>query len=180
MGRGRTTIGTVIACLVKLQIDYGRPIKVLVDDVNHEELDSDSSSEKEAGGIGAAFGIDNTRLFDNGVECRDALDAIIDRCSALLNIRQTVLFNQQHFKPKVKNVALKRGAEYLEQYLRLSAFAAYLRSEALDGFYGQGEPRMMTFKSRLCQRPEVQAIKWSIRSKPAQFFTVHINPSSLY
>ena len=27
MGRGRTTTGTVIACLVKLRIDYGRPLR---------------------------------------------------------------------------------------------------------------------------------------------------------
>ncbi|KAL5792093.1 hypothetical protein ACOSP7_000687 [Xanthoceras sorbifolium] len=200
MGKGRTTTGTVIACLVKLRIDYGRPIKVLADDVNHEELDSDSSSGEETGDVdaastsstvkvrteieqGRAFGIDDilllwkiTRLFDNGVECREALDAIIDRCSVLQNIRQAVLqyrkvFNQQHVEPRVRRVALNRGAEYLERYFRLIAFAAYLGSEAFDGFCGQGGFRM-TFKSWLRQRPEVQAMKWSIRSRPGRFFTV--------
>ncbi|KAK0600073.1 hypothetical protein LWI29_011378 [Acer saccharum] len=200
MGRGRTTTGTVIACLVKLRVDYGRPIKVLVDDVNREDLDSDSSSGEETGCIdaaptssvmklrtdiekGRAFGIDDilllwkiTRLFDNGVECREALDAIIDRCSALQNIRQAVLqyrkvFNQQHVEPRVRRVALNRGAEYLERYFRLIAFAAYLGSEAFDGSCGQVESRM-TFKSWLRQRPEVQAMKWSIRFRPGRFFTV--------
>ncbi|KAI9181243.1 hypothetical protein LWI28_012811 [Acer negundo] len=200
MGRGRTTTGTVIACLVKLRVDYGRPIKVLVDDVNREDLDSDSSSGEETGCIDAAptssvmklrtdiekgrtFGIDDilllwkiTRLFDNGVECREALDAIIDRCSALQNIRQAVLqyrkvFNQQHVEPRVRRVALNRGAEYLERYFRLIAFAAYLGSEAFDGSCGQVESRM-TFKSWLRQRPEVQAMKWSIRFRPGRFFTV--------
>ncbi|KAK2649886.1 hypothetical protein Ddye_017375 [Dipteronia dyeriana] len=200
MGRGRTTTGTVIACLVKLRVDYGRPIKVLVDDVNREDLDSDSSSGEETGCIdaaptssvmkvrtdiekGRAFGIDDilllwkiTRLFDNGVECREALDAIIDRCSALQNIRQAVLqyrkvFNQQHVEPRVRRVALNRGAEYLERYFRLIAFAAYLGSEAFDGSCGQVESRM-TFKSWLRQRPEVQAMKWSIRFRPGRFFSV--------
>ncbi|KAJ7977775.1 Paladin [Quillaja saponaria] len=199
MGRGRTTTGTVIACLLKLRIDYGRPIKVLTDDVVHEEVDGDSSSGDETGGNvtvstsrsgirteeeqGRVFGINDilllwkiTRLFDNGVECREALDAIIDRCSALQNIRQAVLqyrkvFNQQHVEPRVRRVALNRGAEYLERYFRLIAFAAYLGSEAFDGFCEQGQSKM-TFKNWLHQRPEVQAMKWSIRLRPGRFLTV--------
>ncbi|XP_047178892.1 uncharacterized protein LOC124845774 [Vigna umbellata] len=66
------------------------------------------------------------------------------------------------FKPtenqEVRRVALNRGVEYLEQDFRLIAFAAYLGSEAFDGFCGQGESRM-TFKVWLHQRPEVQAMK---------------------
>ncbi|XP_050236366.1 uncharacterized protein LOC126686370 [Mercurialis annua] len=200
MGRGRTTTGTVIACLLKLRMDYGRPIRVLVDDMTCEEMDSGSSSGEETGSNasmspanntlirmgtnqGRAFGIDDilllwkiTRLFDNGVECRKALDAVIDRCSALQNIRQAVLqyrkvVNQQHVEPRVRRVALNRGAEYLERYFRLIAFAAYLGSEAFDGFCGQGEVKM-TFKNWLHQRPEVQAMKWSIRLRPGRFFTI--------
>ncbi|PON43261.1 Protein-tyrosine phosphatase-like [Parasponia andersonii] len=200
MGRGRTTTGTVIACLLKLRIDHGRPIKILLDSVTHEEVDGGTSSGEETGENvvtstssltkvrmekeqGRSFGINDilllwkiTRLFDNGVECREALDAIIDRCSALQNIRQAVLqyrkvFNQQHVEPRVRRVALNRGAEYLERYFRLITFAAYLGSEAFDGFCGQGESRM-TFKDWLHQRPEVQAMKWSIRLRPGRFFTV--------
>ncbi|KAH6768947.1 metal ion-binding protein [Perilla frutescens var. frutescens] len=198
MGIGRTTTGTVIACLLKLRIDYGRPIRVLVDDPSQKELishrDDDSedyipSSVSSSEGVrsgedsGHSFGINDilllwkiTRLFDNGVECRGALDAIIDRCSALQNIRQAVLqyrqlFNQQHMEPRERGVALNRGAEYLERYFRLIAFAAYLGSEAFDGFCRQGESRM-TFKSWLHQRPEVQAMKWSIRLRPGRFFTI--------
>lgn len=204
MGRGRTTTGTVIACLLKLRIDYGRPIRILLDDIMpHEEVDGSTSSGEETGGgcpeagpvtakgrprkdSSHAFGINDilllwkiTRLFDNGVECREALDAIIDRCSALQNIRQAVLqyrkfFNQQHVEPRERRVALNRGAEYLERYFRLIAFAAYLGSEAFDGFCAQGESRM-TFKNWLHQRPEVQAMKWSIRLRPGRFFTVPVN-----
>ncbi|PNY08399.1 paladin-like protein, partial [Trifolium pratense] len=49
MGRGRTTTGTVIACLVKLRIDYGRPIKILGDNVTQEEVDGGSSDGDEVG-----------------------------------------------------------------------------------------------------------------------------------
>ncbi|OVA13484.1 hypothetical protein BVC80_379g10 [Macleaya cordata] len=201
MGRGRTTTGTVIACLLKLRIDYGRPIRVQqLEETTYEEVDSGSSSGEESGSNGSAstvsiikagtgkeknraFGINDilllrkiTRLFDNGLECREALDAIIDRCSALQNIRRAVLqykkvFNQQHVEPRVRRVALNRGAEYLERYFRLIAFSAYLGSEAFDGFCGQGESRM-AFKTWLHQRTEVQAMKWSIRLRPGRFFTV--------
>lgn len=190
MGRGRTTTGTVIACLLKLRIEYGRPIRLLHDNMSHEDMDGNTSSGEETTKEEShAFGMNDilllwkiTRLFDNGVECREALDAIIDRCSALQNIRQAVLhyrklFNQQHVEQRVRTVALNRGAEYLEWYFRLIAFAAYLGSEAFDGFCGQGGSKM-TFKNWLHQRPEVQAMKWSIRLRPGRFFTVPVNPFS--
>lgn len=205
MGIGRTTTGTVTACLLKLRIDRGRPIRVL-HDASNPDLGGDLSSDDESEGqshppaslvlksrpqthTNDAFGINDilllwkiTRLFDNGVECREALDAIIDRCSALQNIRQAVLqyrklFNQQHNEPRERRVALNRGAEYLERYFRLIAFAAYLGSEAFDGFCGQGKSRM-TFKDWLHQRPEVQAMKWSIRLRPGRFFTIPVMPLS--
>ncbi|KAG6644830.1 hypothetical protein CIPAW_08G080000 [Carya illinoinensis] len=153
MGRGRTTTGTVIACLLKLRIDYGRPIKILRDDMANEEENGGTSSGEEAGGSVAELTSCTTK-----------------------NIRQAVLkyrkvFNQQHVEPRERKLALNRGAEYLERYFRLIAFAAYLGSEAFDGFCGQGESRMK-FKNWLHQRPEVQAMKWSIRLRPGRFFTI--------
>ncbi|CAI9300371.1 unnamed protein product [Lactuca saligna] len=186
MGRGRTTTGTVIACLVKLRIDHGRPIRILLDDMACGDSDNCTSSGDEGKPrvhSNHSFGINDilllwkiTRFFDNGVECREALDAVIDRCSALQNIRQAVLqyrklFNQQHVEPRERRVALNRGAEYLERYFRLIAFAAYLGSEAFDE-QGQGQECKITFKSWLHQRPEVQAMKWSIRLRPGRFFSV--------
>lgn len=201
MGRGRTTTGTVIACLLKLRIEYGKPIRILRDESVAEADDSSSCGEETLDDSAASnpsindrrksrkasrtFGINDilllwkiTRLFDNGVECREALDAVIDRCSALQNIRDAVLeyrelFNKQRVEPRVRRLALSRGAEYLERYFRLIAFSAYLGSEAFDGFCGQGEHKM-TFKSWLSKRPEVQAMKWSIRLRPGRFFTVPV------
>lgn len=207
MGRGRTTTGTVIACLLKLRIDDGRPIRILAPDLPPQELEGDTSSGDDTGILDPtssssilrsmieddktrAFGINDilllwkiTRLFDKGVECREALDSIIDRCSALQNIRQAVLqyrkvFNQQNVEPRVRRIALYRGAEYLERYFRLIAFAAYLGSEAFDGFCAQGEIRM-TFKNWLSQKHEVQAMKWSIRRRPGLFFTIPVKKLSL-
>lgn len=202
MGRGRTTTGTVIACLLKLRILYGRPIRLQHEDIPCEDVDSDSSSGEDAESSGSSsktvkicegsekdpkhtYDINDilvlrkiTRLFDNGLECRAVLDAIIDKCSALQNIRRAVLqyirvFNQQHVEPRVRRVALNRGAEYLERYFRLIAFSAYLGSEAFDGFCGQGE-LTIPFKTWLHQKPEVQSMKWTIRLRPGRFFTVPV------
>ncbi|KAJ3698159.1 hypothetical protein LUZ61_001864 [Rhynchospora tenuis] len=211
MGRGRTTTGTVIACLLKLRIDHGRPIRIeMTDDFQPEESDAKGSSggeetihrnEDEESDTGSPnsrlspqkhsslrsrhhpFGIDDilllrkiTRLFDNGIECRQVLDAIINRCSAMQNIREAVLqyqkvINQQNLEPRVRRVALSRGAEYLERYVKLIAFSAYLGSDAFDGFCGQGKKKV-SFKTWLHQRPEIQEMKWSIRLRPGRFFTL--------
>ncbi|XP_010515494.1 PREDICTED: paladin-like [Camelina sativa] len=172
MGNGRTTTGTVIACLVKLRINSGRPIKVLhgttyiaypiVDD-ERRTYSSEQRAEEVRELDDRVFGIDDflllwkiTRLFDNGVESREALDAVIDRCSDIQNIREAVLqyrkvFNRQNYEPRVRSAAFNRGTEYLERYFRLIAFAAYLGKETLDG----------SFKKWLHhQKPEVlQAMK---------------------
>nr|GEX54129.1 paladin isoform X2 [Tanacetum cinerariifolium] len=67
-GRGRTTTGTVIACLLKLQINHGRPIRVLLDDVAcGAELDSGSSSGDEGGVDPVSKGrtrVDASHAFD--------------------------------------------------------------------------------------------------------------------
>ena len=204
MGRGRTTTGTVIACLLRLRINNGRPIGMPAIQNNHEDTtDADYSSGEETmdhnGHLNSEswkphtltelhprFDINDilllrkiTRLFDNGIECRQILDTVIDKCSALQNIRQAVLqytkvINQQNMEPRVRRVALNRGAEYLERYLKLIAFSAYLGSEAFDGFCGQGETKI-SFKNWLQQRPEIQTMKWSIRLRPGRFFTVPVN-----
>ncbi|OAY63817.1 Paladin [Ananas comosus] len=200
MGRGRTTTGTVTACLLRLRLDYGRPIRMHLDNSCHEEMDISSSSGEEAIGdnglldsdasksenvkeLHRSFGINDilllrkiTRLFDNGIECREVLDAIIDRCAAMQNIRQAVLqyrkvINRQHVEPRVRRVALNRGAEYLERYFKLIAFSAYVGSEAFDGFCWQGDTKI-SFKTWLHQRPEIQTMKWSIRLRPGRCFTV--------
>lgn len=203
MGRGRTTTGTVIACLLKLRIDHGRPIRIAACQNSQEDdndngyssgaettdqnghLNSESWKLRTLTKLPSGLGINDilllrkiTRLFDNGIECRQTLDAVIDRCSALQNIRQAVLqytkvINQQHVEPRVRRVALNRGAEYLERYLKLIAFSAYLGSKAFDGFCGQGEAKI-SFKGWLQQRPEIQTMKWSIRLRPGRFFTVPV------
>ena len=78
-----------------------------------------------------------TRLLEHGAGSRDVLDAVIDRCAAMQNIREAILryrraFNHQEDDARARQSALNRGVEYLERYLMLIAFAAYLNSPAFE------------------------------------------------
>ncbi|CAN6988880.1 unnamed protein product, partial [Brassica rapa subsp. trilocularis] len=70
------------------------------------------------------------------------------------------VFNQQHVEPRLRNAALKRSAEYLERYFWLITFAAYIGSENLDVAFVKGG-----YKNWLHEKPEVQALKWSVREE---------------
>ncbi|KAJ7557303.1 hypothetical protein O6H91_05G121100 [Diphasiastrum complanatum] len=201
MGRGRTTTGTVIACLVKLRCEYGRPLKMPPAVDKNLEPDSGSSSGEETGETdshcrkkdessrterqksASSFVMDDipivrkvTRLLENAVEARGALDSVIDRCAAMQNLRQAVLqyrrvFNQQNLEGHVRRAALNRGVEYLERYFMLIAFSCYLASEAFDG-YCHSRSSGMPFKVWLHQRPEVRQMRHSMRLRPAQVFAI--------
>jgi hypothetical protein len=120
-----------------------------------------------------------TRLLENGAECRQALDAVIDHCAAMQNLRQAVLhyrraFNQQNLEHHARRAALNRGIEYLERYMMLIAFAAYLGSDAFDGYCQVGSSGT-PFKIWLHRRPEVRQMKWSMRLRPIRVFTINVS-----
>lgn len=199
MGRGRTTTGTVIACLVKLRCDFGRPVRLQTPPIEASDDDTGSSSGDEGGKDTGSNMTDDTaierqnsltgfvmddiplirkitRLLGNGVEKRASLDAVIDRCAMMQNLRQAILqykkvFNNQNLEHHRRRAALNRGAEYLERYFMLIAFIAYLGSEAFDGFCTPGCVGT-TFKAWLHKTPEIQEMKWSIRLRPAQVFAI--------
>lgn len=209
MGRGRTTTGTVIACLVQLRCQFGNPLRAVRTIFENSVSDGGSSSGDDAGNdspvgsppvirvtnlerprVPGGFVLDDipivrkiTRLLENGVKCREVLDSVIDLCAAMQNIRQAVLqyrraFNQQNLEPHVRRAALNRGVEYLERYFMLIAFAAYLGSDAFDGYCQYGSSGI-PFKQWLRQRPEVRQMKWSMRLRPARVFTITVRPSAL-
>ncbi|CAI5993546.1 unnamed protein product [Closterium sp. NIES-65] len=74
-----------------------------------------------------------TRMLDGGAAARHVLDGVVDRCAQMLNIREAILsyrraFNMQDADARTRQSALSRGAEFLERYVMLIAFASYLSS----------------------------------------------------
>lgn len=203
MGRGRTTTGMVIACLVLLRCENGvlrapglppHRLEVESGSSSGEEVNSDMHVGSPANRIEdqnciAGFVMDDipivrkiTRLLDTGAECREALDAVIDHCAAMQNLRQAVLhyrraFNDQKLEHHARRAALNRGIEYLERYLMLIGFAAYLNSDSFTGYCEGGSGT--TFKAWLHRHPEVRQLKWSMRLRPTRVFTINVRSSSL-
>ena len=203
MGRGRTATGTVIACLVKLRCDFGRPVRLPSIPGAASNVDMESSSGDEAGNememysstsaiiaiekqnSVSSFVMDDiplvrkiTRILENGVANRETLDAIIDRCAGMQNLRQAILhyrkvFNNQTLEHHRRRAALDRGTEYLERYFMLIAFITYLGSEAFDGFCTPGCVGT-TFKAWIHKMPEIQEMKWNIRLRPSQVFAIPV------
>uniref|UniRef100_A0A7I4E3I3 Paladin n=1 Tax=Physcomitrium patens TaxID=3218 RepID=A0A7I4E3I3_PHYPA len=198
MGRGRTTTGMVTACLVLLRLEIGflqstpgLPLQKVEPEScssSGEEVNIDTHVDRPANRFEdqncvAGFVMDDipivrkiTRLLDNGAACRAALDAVIDHCDAMQNLRQAVLhyrraFNDQKLEHYARRAALTRGIEYLERYLMLIGFAAYLNSDASDGYCRGGSGT--TFKAWLHRHPEVKQMKWSMRLRPTRVFTIN-------
>lgn len=202
MGRGRTTTGMVIACLVLLRCENG-PLRALDlpshrveaengsgssgEEVNRDMVVGSPANRIEEKSSIAGFVMDDipivrkiTRLLDNGAECREALDGVIDHCASMQNLRQAVLlyrraFNDQKLEHYARRAALNRGIEYLERYLMLIAFAAYLNSDSFNG-YCQGDSG--SFKAWLHRHPEVRQMKWSMRLRPTRVFTINVSSST--
>lgn len=144
MGKGRTTTGMILACLLK-DIMYGNPNKKYwVDDtVNPDEYDEDELAEEKAkrGQFSVIF-----KLFEYLPEAKEAkahLDRIIDLCgeppigTGLQNLRECIQWTQQKhdFEPKKKKPFWKQMSKnFIERYYYLVCFATYCKIYAPRGF----------------------------------------------
>lgn len=136
MGRGRTTTGMVIACLVSLKL---RPP---VDPLPHMEKEDGSSNPSGSaqadpllqGGFPCVRSL--TRLLEGGASAKATLDEVLDRCAAMQNLREAILSYQRYLsaaKDEAKKAAAyRRGLEYLERYYVLISYAAYLTTAVLE------------------------------------------------
>jgi hypothetical protein len=177
MGRGRTTTGMVIACLVLLRCENGL-LKACCLPSDRVELESGSSSGEDVNSD-MHVGSPANRIEDQNCIAGFVMDDI-DYCAAMQNLRQAVLhyrraFNDQKLEHHARRAALNRGVEYLERYLMLIGFAAYLNSDSFTGYCEGGSGT--TFKAWLHRHPEVRQMKWSMRLRPTRVFTINVRSS---
>jgi len=109
------------------------------------------------------------RLLPGGHAAKQELDAAVDVCAAVVNLRESILRSdggllrhkgltaeqKQLSHDKLQRDALAKGVESLDRYLVLIAFAAWTRL---------GCPH--TFKSWRSSRPEVQQLRHFVRQNP--------------
>ena len=122
-----------------------------------------------------------TRILERGVEAKTEVDAVVDACGVLLNLRTSIMRYRKpksvgkFFRPEIqaRHSAFQRGSAYLERYCMLVAFDVYLHQCRLRG-------RRMTFAEWLVARPDVIAAREALHQNPAGALTpVPSAPTSL-
>lgn len=66
------------------------------------------------------------RVLENGTACKRIVDEAIDKCEALVNIREHILINRVRHSVNEESNALDNGIGFLERYFSLIAFCAYI------------------------------------------------------
>lgn len=168
MGRGRTTTGMCIACMILLRKAQGylAPPPVLPQSplpvwwCHPEELDIASP---KAGADDLKNGMflavrSMLRALENGRSAKVALDLVLDACAAMQNLREAIaayrsrIFHEQN--EMRRQSLLQVCLEYLDRYYSLIVFAAYLDDPA----FAFGSPSHVPFSTWVTDRPELLAI----------------------
>lgn len=109
-----------------------------------------------------------TRTLERGSEAKSEVDAVVDACGVLINLRTSIMRYRKpksvgkFFRPEIqaRHSAFQRGSAYLERYCMLVVFAVYLQQ-------CQAKGRSMTFAEWLLARPDVVAAREALHQNPA-------------
>ncbi len=109
-----------------------------------------------------------TRILERGTEAKTEVDAVVDACGTLINLRTSIMRYRKpknigkFFRPEIqaRHSAFQRGSAYLERYCMLVAFAVYLHQCRTRG-------RSMTFTEWLTARPDIVAAREALHQNPA-------------
>ncbi|KAK9839780.1 hypothetical protein WJX81_000925 [Elliptochloris bilobata] len=109
-----------------------------------------------------------TRTLERGGDAKAVVDAFVDRCGALLNLRTEILLYRRprrsfrFYRPEinVRHTAFKRGSAYLERYCMLITFAAYLERNRPSG-------HVLSFRQWVASRPDIISAREAIHQNPA-------------
>lgn len=146
MGKGRTTAGMVIACLVK-DILYGDNSKVYykesyeVTEKEFPDEDEYADEKQKRGQFKIVY--DLFKYIPGAQEAKAHLDHMIDLCgvpptgTGLQNLRECILWTQtkHNFEPKKKRPFWKQMSKnFIERYCYLIVFTTYLKAFFPRGF----------------------------------------------
>ena len=166
MGRGRTTTGLIIACLwclhrgivskdawTALQMQNPPPPHPPIPDT--PGLSPALASSLRAGWYRLISSL--MRVLPHGQALKAQVDAVIDHCSAMQNLRSVIVDLQVSAMtclPKKRPFFVRRGTNYLLRYAVLIIINAYLTEvgESEGGYEGKA------FVSWLNERPEIMSL----------------------
>eukprot|EP00775_Hariotina_reticulata_P011247 gene11247-11396_t len=162
MGRGRTTTGMIIATLLVLRRLGAFPI----------------GAKPFLGMYGVVRSL--LRVLERGIVGKAILDAVVDACSAMQNLREAIATYRGRFvaENKESRRATIMGVclEYLERYYMLIAFACYLTWPKFD----PASSAHVTFKEWIDGRPELRSVlSRMLRRNPLAALELHIPAATL-
>lgn len=155
MGRGRTTTGMVICCLL-----IGLVIPEYFAELHnryYEALNDKSLSEMSKGNYGIVNQL--KRVLMNGRKAKDRVDLVLEACSKMQNLRTAIealaLVQQSpDFTEGQRARAHHAGVHYLVRYFNLIVFSVYLEEE-----YNRMQKQMRcTFEEWMLEHPEISTI----------------------
>ncbi|KPI87145.1 hypothetical protein ABL78_3798 [Leptomonas seymouri] len=155
MGRGRTTTGMVICCLL-----IGLVIPEYYDELHsayRDFLDEPYLSDFARGEYAAIVQL--KRILTDGRAAKYQVDLVLEACSKMQNLRTAIeTFAITVSSPDTTEVDRARahhsGVHYLKRYFNLIVFAVYLQEE-----YDRMSKRMRrTFVEWVASRPEITAL----------------------
>ncbi|XP_023341623.1 paladin isoform X2 [Eurytemora carolleeae] len=142
MGKGRTTTGMVIACLIKdIVHGHNKGKEYIFRQVDRNEIPDEEEALEEEHRLGNYVVLD--KLYQYLPEARTAkahLDHILDLCgepatggTGLQNLRECIQWAETkfNFEPKNKKAFWRQmGQNFIERYCYLILFTAYLQERA--------------------------------------------------
>lgn len=155
MGRGRTTTGMVICCLL-----IGLVIPEYYDELHsayRDALDAPDLSDFARGEYAAIVQL--KRILAEGRTAKYQVDLVLEACSKMQNLRTAIeLFATAVTSPDTTEAGRARahhaGVHYLKRYFNLIVFAVYLQEE-----YDRMSKRMRrTFIEWVASHPEITAL----------------------
>lgn len=155
MGRGRTTTGMVICCLL-----IGLVIPEYFTELHnyyYQSLNDESLSEMSKGNYAIVNQL--KRVLLNGRKAKDRVDLVLEACSKMQNLRTAIenfvtVQQSPDFTEGQRARAHHAGIHYLVRYFNLIVFAVYLEEE-----YNRMQKKMRcTFEEWMLEHPEITTI----------------------
>lgn len=194
MGRGRTTTGMIIASLLHLRkhvapfrLPVAAPLGGLPDWFLGEAnvvsprkagLSVLEETELKAGKFAVIRSL--LRALEGGATSKELLDAVIDACAAMQNLREAIASYRNRIYYDTNDARrqslLQVCLEYLERYYFLIAFTAYLSGPSFD----PGGADHTSFAEWWRHRPELRSVlERMLRRNPLAALSLDKSPDAL-
>ncbi|KIK55186.1 hypothetical protein GYMLUDRAFT_48165 [Collybiopsis luxurians FD-317 M1] len=170
LGRGRSTLASIILTLIRQWLDAHRPLKTPTSprlngmfNLTMTTTATSQAAEKSSPKSRTSYQIINNllRVFRGGITIKETVDNAIDQCAVVYNLRDSIeesrMQAEQATDDKQKRAHAQKALHNLRRYFELIVFQAYLQStrpdtlkdfESIESFV-KNRPVIRTFEREL-------------------------------